>query len=390
MQYRINPKTGDWLSALGYGCMRLSRNGPLVDQKKAEKELTLAYEKGVNFFDTAYIYPGIEDALGKWLEKGYREKVLVATKAPHYLLKTIEAFDRCLEEQLKRLRTDYIDYYLIHMLNDLGQWEHLCDLGIREWIEKQKQTGKIRRIGFSFHGGTENFIKLVDAYDWEFCYVQYNYLDDMSQAGMRGVQYAAQKGIGVIVMEPLRGGRLTERLPKEALEAFAQADVKRTPADWALRWLWNQPEILCVLSGMNDSAQIEENVATAADTQIGALKQEDFQLYEIVCAAIRRATKVGCTGCGYCMPCPKGVDIPLCFNLYNERFSEGWFVSMREYIMCTTIKKVPSNASLCVGCGKCEQHCPQGIAIVQELKAVTKKMEGPIYKAAAKVVRLFF
>ncbi len=388
MQYRIDPKTGARISALGYGCMRFTKNGVAVDQAKAERELTAAAEKGVNYFDTAYIYPGIEDALGKWLAQGWRDKVYVATKTPHYLYKDLAAFDACLAQQLRRLRTDYIDYYLIHMLCDVHQWERLQALGIEAWIDRQKAAGVIRHIGFSFHGGTENFMRVLDAYDWEFCYLQYNYLDETSQAGVRGVRYAAEKGVGVIVMEPLRGGRLSRRLPKEALDAFAQVPVRRTPTDWALRWLWNQPEVLSVLSGMNDLSQIEENAATADDAAVGALTEEELALYDRACRAIRKASRIGCTGCGYCMPCPKGVDIPVCFRTYNDRYSDSWYIGMKEYLMCTTLKKTPSNASLCAGCGKCEQHCPQGIAIRRELREVQRQMEGPIYHAARRLLKL--
>lgn len=388
MEYRINPKTGDRISALSYGCMRFTKNGLAVDQKKTERELTLAFEKGVNYFDTAYIYPGIEDALGKWLAKGYRDKVLVATKAPHYLFRDLKAFDDCLAEQLRRLRTDYIDYYLIHMLGDVQQWERLQELGIEDWIARQKAAGTIRHIGFSYHGGTENFMKVLDAYDWEFCYLQYNYFDETSQAGVRGVRYATEKGVGVIVMEPLRGGRLSSRLPKAALEEFDRMPVRRTPTDWALRWLWNQGEVISVLSGMNEERQILENVATAESAALKALTEEELALYDRVCRAIRKATKIGCTGCGYCMPCPRGVDIPVCFRAYNDRCSEGWYIGIREYLMCTTLKKMPSNAALCVGCGKCEQHCPQNLDIRKGLKEVQKHMEGPVYAVASRVSKL--
>lgn len=388
MQYRIHPKNGERISALGYGCLRFSKSGLGIDQKKTEQELTLAFESGVNYYDTGYIYPGSEEALGKWLCQGYRDRVYVATKAPQYMLRDLKAFDDCLTEQLRRLRTDHIDYYLFHMLNDVQQWQRLETLGIREWIERQKAAGKIRHIGFSFHGGTEQFKGVLDACDWDVCYLQYNYLDETSQAGVRGVKYAAEKGVGVIIMEPLRGGRLSSRLPAAAQKRFAEAMPQRTPTDWALRWLWNQPEVLCVLSGMNDVSQIRENVETADSASVGALSEEDMALYDAVRTAIRTATKVGCTGCGYCMPCPKGVDIPVCFRTYNDRWTDGWYTGMKEYLMCTTLKKQRSNASLCVGCGKCEQHCPQHIAIRRELKAVCRHMETPVYKVAAKVLGL--
>lgn len=388
MQYRTHPKNGERISALGYGCLRFSKSGLGIDQKKTEQELTLAFESGVNYYDTGYIYPGSEEALGKWLCQGYRDQVYVATKAPQYMLRDLKAFDDCLVEQLRRLRTDHIDYYLFHMLNDVHQWQRLQQMGIEEWIDRRKAEGKIRHIGFSFHGGTEQFRGVLDAYDWDVCYLQYNYLDETSQAGVRGVRYAAEKGVGVIIMEPLRGGRLSRRLPKGALEIFDHASQRHTPTDWALRWLWNQKEILCVLSGMNNVSQIRENVETAQSAAVGALSVQDLEMFSQVCREIRKATRVGCTGCGYCMPCPRGVDIPVCFRTYNDRWTDGWYTGMKEYLMCTTLKKQRSNASLCVGCGKCEQHCPQNIPIRQELKAVSRHMETPVYKVASKVLGL--
>lgn len=390
MQYRIHPKTGDRISVLGYGCLRFSKNALGIDQKKAEQELTLAYDSGVNYYDTGYIYPGSEEALGKWLSRGYRDKVFVATKTPQYLLRDLKAFDGCLAQQLRRLRTDHIDYYLFHMLNDDRQWARLRALGIEEWIARQKAAGKIRHVGFSFHGGTEQFIKVLDAYDWDTCYVQYNYMDETSQAGVRGVRYAAEKGIGVVIMEPLRGGRLCHKLPKGALAAFAAATEQRSPAAWGLQWLWDQEEVLCVLSGMNDREQVRENAAAADRAAVGALTARDREMFSAVRAAVHRATKVGCTGCGYCMPCPHGVDIPVCFRTYNDRWTDGWYTGMKEYLMCTTLKRERSNASLCVGCGKCEQHCPQSIPIRRELKEVRRSMETPVYKAAAAVLGLVF
>ncbi len=387
MQYRICDKTGERISALGYGCLRFSKSGLGIDQKKTERELTLAFEQGVNYYDTAYIYPGSEEALGKWLCQGYRHKVYVATKAPQYMLKDLQAFDRCLAQQLQRLRTDYIDYYLLHMLNDPAQWRRLCGLGLEEWLSRQRAAGKIRHVGFSFHGGTEHFQQILDAYDWDICYLQYNYLDETSQAGVRGVHYAAQKGVGVVVMEPLRGGRLAGKLPKAAKAAFTRAPQQRTPTDWALRWLWNQKEILCVLSGMNDTAQILENAATADSAAAGELTKRDLAMFEEVRRILRKSTKIGCTGCGYCMPCPAGVDIPVCFRAYNDRCSEGWYTGIKEYLMCTTLKKTPTNAALCVGCGKCEQHCPQGLEIRKGLREVQRQMEGPIYYLAGKVLK---
>ncbi len=388
MQYRLDSKSGNKLSALGYGCMRFTKKKGSIDQTKAEQELAYAIEQGVNYLDTAYIYPGSEVALGKFLAKGYRDKVYLATKLPHYLVKNLRHADKIFEEELARLQTEYIDYYLMHMLTDIGGWERMCDMGIREWIQSRKESGQIRQIGFSYHGGTAGFIKILEAYDWDFCQIQFNYMDEHSQAGLAGLKRAGELGIPVIIMEPLRGGRLTNGLPTRAKEVFAHAEPKRSPADWALRWIWNHPEVTCVLSGMNDVAQITENVRVASEALPNTLTEEELMVFEKARAAINAAVKVGCTGCGYCMPCPAGVDIPNCFRCYNVYASDGWFNGLREYFMTTTLRKTKSNASLCIGCGRCEKHCPQAIPIRKELKEAAKTLERLPYKAARLVSKL--
>ena len=389
MQYRKD-KYGNDISALGFGCMRFRRNGPAIDMAEAEKEILAAIESGVNYFDTAYIYPGSEAALGEILAKnGIREKVKIATKLPHYLIKSREGMEKLFHEQLKRLKTDYVDFYLMHMLTDIATWEKQKKLGVLDFLEEKKRSGAIRQIGFSYHGNSDMFCKLIDAYDWDFCQIQYNYLDEHSQAGRRGLQYAHSKGMPVIIMEPLRGGKLVNRLPQEALNAFAEHPVTRTPAQWAFRWLWNQEEVTCVLSGMNSMEMLRENVQTASDAKIGEMGPEEEAMFQKVVAAINAKLKVGCTGCGYCMPCPKGVDIPGAFAAYNRMASEGKFAGLREHFMCSAARQDSTAASLCIGCGKCESHCPQGISIRQELKNVKKDLEGPLYKTARKVVEIF-
>ena len=388
MQYRKD-KYGNDISTLGFGCMRFRRNGPAIDMAEAEKEILAAIDLGVNYFDTAYIYPGSEAALGEILAKnGVREKVKIATKLPHYLIKSREGMEKLFNEQLKRLKTDYVDYYLMHMLTDIATWEKQIKLGVLDFLEEKRRSGAIRQIGFSYHGNTDMFCKLVDAYDWDFCQIQYNYLDEHSQAGRRGLQYAHSKGMPVIIMEPLRGGKLVNRLPQDAVNAFAEHPISRTPAEWAFRWLWNQEEVTCVLSGMNSMEMLRENVQTASSTKIGELGIEEEAMYQKVVAAINAKLKVGCTGCGYCMPCPKGVDIPGAFASYNRMASEGKFAGLKEHFMCSAARKDSTAASLCIGCGKCESHCPQGIPIRQELKNVKKDLEGPLYKTARKVVEL--
>lgn len=388
MNYRRD-KNGRELSILGYGCMRFKRSGGRIDLDRAEKQVMTAYKGGVNYFDTAYIYPGSEAALGQIVEKNdIREKINIATKLPHYLIHSEGDFDRYFDEQLSRLRTDYIDYYLMHMLTDAATWERLKSLRAERWIEEKKRTGQIRQVGFSYHGGTENFMKLVDAYDWDFCMIQYNYMDENSQAGVRGLKYANLRGLPVMIMEPLRGGRLAN-LPGSAEKIVKNYDKKMTPVQWALKWLWNQPEVTCVLSGMNTDDAVEENVKTASGSFAGELSEDDLNMLKDVVREINSKMKVGCTGCGYCQPCPKNVDIPGCFAAYNRRFSDGWFTSLKEYFMCTALRHDSSAASNCVACGKCAQRCPQGIDIPNELKNVRSKLEGPAYKLAAKAVKMF-
>lgn len=389
MEYR-NDKYGNEISVLGFGCMRFERKGGKIDLKKAEKQIMLAIENGVNYFDTAYIYPGSEIALGEIFSKNnVRDKVYIASKMPHYLIKSKKDLDRIFSEELSRLKTDRIDYYFMHMLTDIASWERLCELGVKEWIEEKKKNGQIGQIGFSYHGNSDMFVKLVDSYDWEFCMIQYNYMDEYSQAGRRGLQYANKKGLPVMIMEPLRGGKLVKNLPPEAKKIFENYSIKRTPAQWAFRWLFNQREVTCVLSGMNSEQMILDNIKTASEAKIGEFSEQDEAMLSSVTDAINSKMKVGCTGCGYCVPCPKGVDIPGTFSAYNRLYSEGWFPALREYFMCTALRRNSTAASNCIGCGKCEKHCPQGINIRAELKNAQKELESPIYRIAAKFAGLF-
>ena len=387
MNYRVD-RYGNPLSILGYGCMRFPKKLGAIDMEATEKQILLAIEGGVNYFDTAYIYPGSEAALGQILEKnGLREKVRIATKLPHYLIKNKEGLDKLFAEELRRLRTDYVDYYLMHMLTDTATWERMKGLGILEWLEEKKQSGAIRQVGFSYHGNSDTFCALVDAYDWDFTQIQYNYMDEHSQAGRKGLNHAAAKGIPVIIMEPLRGGKLVNRLPEEAKKCFAKTGD--TPAAWAFRWLWDQKEVTVVLSGMNSEEMIRENLATASKVTAGELTDQDQAMLRQVVKAINAKMKVGCTGCGYCMPCPKGVDIPGTFAAYNRCYQESKFWGIKEYFMCTAARKTSTAASNCVGCGKCEKHCPQGLPIRSHLKDAEKELEIPIYKLGRKLVTWF-
>ena len=287
MEYRLNKK-GEPISILGYGCMRFTTNGRGIDIAKAEKEIMKAYEMGVNYYDTAYVYSGSEAALGEILEKnGIRKKVNIATKLPQYLVGSRTALDRYFDEELRRLRTDYVDYYLMHHMTAMNQWDKLEAVGIRDWIYEKKKSGQIRNIGFSYHGNTEDFIGILDAFDWDFCQIQYNYVDEHTQAGRKGLDHAAKKGIPVVIMEPLRGGKLVNLLPSKAKALIATNPSGYTPAEYGLRWLWNQPEVTCVLSGMNSVEMVEENCRIASNAKAGSFTKEDFEVIDQVKQFIR-------------------------------------------------------------------------------------------------------
>lgn len=389
MNYRTD-RYGNRISILGYGCMRFTSSAGKINVKKAEEEILEAIRSGVNYFDTAYVYPGSEAALGEILERnGLRGEVYIATKLPHYLIKNADSIEKYFSEQLRRLRTDHVDYYLMHMLTDVKTWEKLKALGIEEWIRSKKENGQIRQVGFSYHGNTDKFIELLDAYDWDFCQIQYNYLDENSQAGRKGLLYANEKGLPVVIMEGLRGGKLANQLPPTAKKIFDDYPVKRSPAEWGLKWLWNQKQVTCVLSGMNSLDMVKENVRVASSSVADEFGSEEAELYAKVIKEINVKTKVNCTGCRYCMPCPKNVDIPGAFAAYNHVYSDGFFTGLAEYFMCTGMRRDSSAASNCVSCGRCEKRCPQHIQIRRELKNVKKKLENPLYKIARGIVKIF-
>ena len=389
MQYRLD-KYGNELSVLGFGCLRFPQRSGKIDMDATRAQIKLAIEEGVNYFDTAYVYSGSEAALGEILEtEGLRDRVKIATKLPHYLIKSRSGLEKMFREELRRLRTDRVEYYLMHMLCDLDTWERLKALGIEEWIAAKKASGEIGQIGFSYHGGTDMFCKLVDAYDWDFCQIQYNYLDEHSQAGRRGLHHAAAKGIPVIIMEPLRGGKLVNLLPAEARKVFAESGKGWTPAQWGLRWLWDQKEVTVVLSGMNSRDMVLENIRTASDARIGAFGEGEQAVIANAVAAINAKVKVGCTACGYCQPCPKHVDIPGAFAAYNRYHTESPAGAKREYLKCTLFRKTHTNAGNCIGCGKCEKHCPQGIEIRKELENVRRDLEDGKFRLYRRVLKLF-
>lgn len=384
MKYRTMRFIGgeENVSLLGLGCMRFPLNEDgTIDEAQAEAMIGRALNAGINYIDTAYPYHKGESEpfLGRALKKYPRNSFYLATKLPVWLVNSVEDAERLFKEQLSRLQTKYIDYYLLHAL-DAGRWEKLVKEGIIEWAEAKKASGKIRHLGFSFHDTYPVFREILTYRQWDFCQIQYNYMDEHSQAGVEGLRYAHARGIPVIIMEPLRGGRLVNLLPESAKELFAQDEEHRTPAELALKWLYDQPEVTCVLSGMNSMEMVEQNVRTASEYGVGCMTESDRALVEAVRQEITKHVKVGCTGCGYCMPCPRGVDIPGTFRCYNAMYSEGKKSGRRDYLQCTAFRKNPASASQCVGCGKCEQHCPQHIEIRRELKAAAGELETVKYK----------
>jgi len=389
MQYRKDRKGND-ISIIGYGCMRFTKKGAAIDFEKAEKEVLHGIELGINYYDTAYTYPGSEETLGKILEKNNcRDKVKIATKLPQYLVKNASQIDKYFDEELKRLRTDHIDYYLCHLFTDIKNWDNLKRLGFTDWVKRKKEEGAIKNIGFSFHGDTEMFIKILNVFDWDFCQIQYNYVDEHTQAGRRGLEAANAKGIPVVIMEPLRGGKLVNLLPDKAKKAINDHPHSWSCAEWGLRWLWDQPEIMCVLSGMNSMEMIEENVRIASEVKANELTSEDFEFYEKIKSIIREKEKVGCTGCAYCMPCPHGVDIPGTFACYNKMYSESKSEGRFEYARNIGVREVPGFASRCIGCGLCEKHCPQHIEIREKLKEADKALRPLPYKILTSAIRKF-
>ena len=395
MQYRVVPKNGDKLSALGFGLMRLPQKSGKIDEEKAIAQIRYAIDQGVNYLDTAPPYHAGESErlLGKALQDGYRDKVKIATKLSHFMIQKPEDMDRMLSMQLQKLQTDHIDYYLLHSL-DAAVWSKLTGLGVLDFIRKAKADGKIVNMGFSFHGSPSTFKEIISANDWAMCQIQYNFLDENLQAGTESLKYAASQKLAVMVMEPLRGGALAGKLPKEVKQIYDKTGTGRSAAEWALRWVWNHPEVTVVLSGMNDQTQVEENIKTAESALPNSFSEAELSTISSVASSYRRLMKVPCTGCAYCMPCPNGVNIPGNFTVYNQYYmfdnrlyTRGWYALMLMGIM----DDKRADASLCKNCGVCAKKCPQHIAIPEELKAVKGTLGGaktklmmPIIKRIAK------
>lgn len=392
MLYRKLEKTGDSLSILGYGCMRFPTRKGAIDIVKTEEQIRYAINQGVNYFDTAFPYHGgaSESVLGKVLSNGLRDKVKIATKLPIYMVNTREDMDRFLSVQLTRLQTNRIDYYLLHNINNKVTWDKMVSLGVLDFLNTAKKDGRIVNVGFSFHGDKALFKEVVDAYPWDVCQIQYNFLDTDNQAGSEGLKYAAEKGLGIIIMEPLRGGKLAGKVPKEVESLWNQSGKKRPTAEWGLRWIWNHPEIHVVLSGMNDDKHIRENIRIASDATPGSFSPEELELVDKVRDTYRSLMKVGCTGCNYCMPCPAGVNIPQCFMQYNDKYLFHQKGRLEYYMWLGGFMSLPSYASLCKQCGKCEKLCPQHIPIRIELANTAREMEGPLMKPILFIGRIGF
>jgi len=396
MLYRKIPKNGDELSILGFGCMRLPmRADGSIDEERATIQVRSAIDHGVNYVDTAWLYHmgQSEPFVGRALADGYREKVNLATKLPSWLIESREDMDKLLNAQLERLRTDHIDYYLVHALvGDL--WDAVERLGVADFLDKAKADGRIRNAGFSFHGAGEDFNRIVDAYDWDFCQIQYNFLDEKNQAGTAGLEYAASRGLGVIIMEPLRGGNLTRTVPAAVRAIWDEAQTQRTPAEWALRWIWNHPEVTVVLSGMNEETHIQENLTLADQAYPNSLTEAELHLVKKVESTYRELMKVGCTGCRYCMPCPSGVNIPLCFEEYNNLYlvdnpEEEKFMYAARLGGAVALGEAEF-ASLCVQCGQCVDRCPQQIDIPAVLESVVADLEDPGFEQRVAMARQIF
>jgi predicted aldo/keto reductase-like oxidoreductase len=394
MQYRTMPGSDERLSALGFGCMRLPTRvgGPassLIDAARAKAQIIGAIERGVNYIDTAVPYHlgASESFLGEHIlsDPGLREQVYIATKLPCMRIKASEAMEATFAKQLDKLRVEHIDYYLLHAL-DGPSWDRMVSLGVVEFMERIKAEGRVRRMGFSFHGRKDDFRRIVDAYDFDFAQVQYNILDERYQAGIEGIEHAHAKGVGIVVMEPLRGGSLVGKIPAPVQRIYDQAEIQRSPVDWALRWIWNNPMFSVVLSGMNVEAHIDENIRVACDALPGGMSEAELAMVERVRAAYRELLQVDCTGCAYCMPCPAGIDIPAAFKNLNNRHMFGWLeptLFHAAYLGVQTHDGQAHWTSSCIDCGKCERACPQGIRIRETFRLVQQDLEGPLVKSIA-------
>ncbi len=384
MQYRKFGRLDYQVSALGFGCMRLPCEADgTIREEEARAMVRWAIDHGVNYIDVGYPYHGgrSEPFVGRTLRDGYRERVHLATKMRIDRIQVREDFDRLLGEQLERLQTDHLDVYLLHGLRR-WRWPKVRDLGVCDWADRQLADGRIGAIGFSFHDSFDMLKEIIDAYpNWSVCQVQHNYLNERFQASTRGLRYAAYKGLAVVIMEPLLGGRLAQA-PAEIAALWARAETQRSPAEWALQWLWDQPEVSVVLSGMSAMEQVQENVASAGRSGVARLTGAEIGLVEAVRDAYRQRMAVSCTGCGYCMPCPEGVDIPRTFTALNNGVLFGNLDGARRgYAGLMEDEPRTVLASHCVQCGLCEPRCPRSLPIGQWMAYIHEVLaEGRAYR----------
>ena len=388
------PKSSNSLSILGFGCMRFPEHSlGRIDEKKALPLLYRAVEGGINYFDTAYPYHmgNSEAFLGKAFERQYREKALIATKLPHWSVHLPEDLERIFMQQLRNLRRDHVDFYLMHNINRIS-WNKLKHLGVMEWMDGLKAAGAVRSLGFSFHASFEEFQEIIQDYPWDFCQIQYNYLDVENQAGRKGLEYAASKGLGVVVMGPLRGGNLAKEPPKDVARLWEGAKRKRTPAEWGLRWVWDHPEVTTLLSGMSRLEEVEENLRIAREAHPRSLSEKERKMLEETRAIYLKLMPVACTGCRYCIPCPYGVNIPLCFEHYNtfKLFANSRAKFSYTSMLGGAVDGAPGLASQCVNCGACLPKCPQKLDIPGLLQETAATMEGFYTKPLTWLIRQFF
>ncbi|MFC1947757.1 aldo/keto reductase [Chloroflexota bacterium] len=382
MKYRKFGKL-DWeVSVLGFGVMRLpqtSENMGDVDEEESIRLIRYAIDQGVNYLDSGYMYHmgKSEPMIAKALENGYREKVRIATKLPVRMVESADKFDDYLNEQMERLKTKKLDFYLLHGLNG-ESWPTVRDWGILDWADEKLAEGKFSHFGFSFHDEYDVFKDIIDSYDnWTLCQIQYNYMDKDYQAGRRGVEYAAEKGLAIVVMEPLRGGSLTLEPPESVTRLWDEAPVKRSPAEWGLMWVWNQPEITMALSGMSAMEQVVENTEIAGRAEPGLLTPEELGIIDRVSEAYRSLRPIPCTGCAYCMPCPNGVEIPHIFQIYNDSIMYNNMQMGRFRYQMTDILKEEQRGDMCIECGECLEACPQSIEIPEWLKKAHEELIQP-------------
>ena len=386
MKTKVIEKNTDEISQLSFGAMRLPSKNGKINRKEAKKLIYHGIDNGINLIDTAALY-GMGDNekfLGEILQGEYKDKVKISTKLPAFLIKKYENMEETLNKQLERLKRDTIDYYFLHSI-DLSTMKRLVKLDVFKFLNKAKQEGKIKNIGFSYHGKVDEFIELVDMYDWDVTMIQYNYFDDNAQINFEGIKHAHDKGMGIFVMEPLKGGILAGRIPKEAEKILKNYNCEKTAAQWSFEWILNHPEITCVISGMTTIDQINENIASIKDIKPHQLSLEEMEVIEYVKKIFKKSLKINCTTCGYCMPCPQNVNIPQCMRVYNEKylFNQKGLISeslIGYYTSVGGVMNSPSNAGLCNSCGKCLRLCPQHLDIPKELSKVQKEFEGRGYR----------